>query len=383
MIKFRCKSCEKKIAVKDEYAGKRVKCPNCAEALTIPTPPPAAAGSAVGLPGGSAAMGALAGLDMPAGGGSLRRMDPEPEAEAPVGKRPGRAAKPTPGSPGSPGPAASSGARSPTAIAPPKPTEADVKTCPKCGTAVNASAKICINCGHGFAGLSAQNRARMRFASLFMGRSGIALAGGLGTALLAGFIWAAVARYTGFQFGILASLLGAGVGLCVALIARQQNQLIGVAAAFVALLGWVAGKVMILYWAYPVIAVAEITGLAAQFGADLNEGYAEVQAIENLHTERTINDTTYEAFMNDELKPDELAKVKGLADDWIKRNGEPSMESDMVASIREEIMNQPLPGQLDEALESGVLSWLDGLWVFFMLGGAWRIGSGAGIGTEE
>ena len=156
--------------------------------------------------------------------------------------------------------------KSHTAIAPPRPTEADVKTCPKCGTAVNASAKLCVNCGHGFGGLSAQNRSRMRFASLFVGRSGAALGGGLATALLAGFLWAAVVRYTGFEIGWLAWGLGLGVGFCVAFIAREQNQLVGIAAAFVALLGWFAGKIAILYWAIPIITAAEINDLAQQFG---------------------------------------------------------------------------------------------------------------------
>src|SRR5262245_36544007 len=47
-IPFRC-ACGKKLQAKDEYAGKKLKCPGCGAILTIPrasavaTPPPAAA----------------------------------------------------------------------------------------------------------------------------------------------------------------------------------------------------------------------------------------------------------------------------------------------------------------------------------------------------
>jgi hypothetical protein len=37
MIAFACPSCQKKLSVKDELAGKRAKCPGCAKVLSIPT----------------------------------------------------------------------------------------------------------------------------------------------------------------------------------------------------------------------------------------------------------------------------------------------------------------------------------------------------------
>ena len=378
MIKFRCQSCEKKIAVKDEYAGRRAKCPNCAEPMTIPTPP-AAADSAVGFAGPDAApdLGALAGLDMPAGGGSLRRMDPPPQT--PEEKPSRRGAKPAPGAAAAPGPVASTGMKSHTAINPPRPTEADIKTCPKCGTAVNASAKLCINCGHGFGGLSAQNRARMRFASLFAGRSGAALAGGLATALVAGFVWAAVVRYTGFEIGWLAWGLGLGVGFCVALIAREQNQLVGVAAAVVALLGWFAGKVAILYWAVPIIAAAEVANLANQFGGLDSPETARLLAIDKLHEAGTLDGSTYDGYYNDTLSEEETAEVEKLADDWMASNGTPDMQTEMVEGIREGINEQPM---FEAMADFEVLGWIDALWVFLMVGSAWKIGSGGGLGND-
>jgi hypothetical protein len=38
MIKFSCTQCGHSYRVSDEYAGKRVKCKNCATANTIPSP---------------------------------------------------------------------------------------------------------------------------------------------------------------------------------------------------------------------------------------------------------------------------------------------------------------------------------------------------------
>ncbi len=40
MIKFHCKHCSGKIGVKDEYAGKRVRCPKCKQPVRVPAPEP-------------------------------------------------------------------------------------------------------------------------------------------------------------------------------------------------------------------------------------------------------------------------------------------------------------------------------------------------------
>ena len=218
----------------------------------------------------------------------------------------------------------------------------------------------------------------MRFASLFVGRSGAALAGGLATALLAGFIWAAVARYTGIQFGILAWGLGLGVGFCVAFIARQQNQLVGVAAAFVALLGWFAGKVAILYWAIPIIAAAELSPTSPiSFGGLNSADTAQTLAITKLHEAGTLDDDTYNGYYEDTLSEEGDARVEKMADDWIAANGAPDMEAEMVEGIRDGINEQPM---FDAMAEYEVIGWIDGLWVFLMVGSAWkdRLGRGPG-----
>jgi phage FluMu protein Com len=59
-ITFSCNSCNKKLRVKDELAGRKVKCPGCATVLQVPATSTEEAGVAAG--GGSSA-GAAAGAE--------------------------------------------------------------------------------------------------------------------------------------------------------------------------------------------------------------------------------------------------------------------------------------------------------------------------------
>ena len=36
MISFKCSACQKKLSVKDELSGRKVKCPSCGRPATIP-----------------------------------------------------------------------------------------------------------------------------------------------------------------------------------------------------------------------------------------------------------------------------------------------------------------------------------------------------------
>jgi len=95
-VKFNCPSCGRTLNVKDEYAGKKARCPGCKEALTVPFAPeaaeaaaaqPAAAASACPSCGGTLADGAVfcvaCGYDLRTGK-QLRTVtgggDPEEEA---------------------------------------------------------------------------------------------------------------------------------------------------------------------------------------------------------------------------------------------------------------------------------------------------------------
>jgi len=56
-ITFSCNSCDKKLRVKDELAGKKVKCPGCATVLHVPAASTAAAAGPGSSAGGSSAGG--------------------------------------------------------------------------------------------------------------------------------------------------------------------------------------------------------------------------------------------------------------------------------------------------------------------------------------
>ena len=54
VIKFRCKSCEKKISVRADYAGKKAKCPGCKQPLRVPSPRPKRSSTGVPIAAGAA-----------------------------------------------------------------------------------------------------------------------------------------------------------------------------------------------------------------------------------------------------------------------------------------------------------------------------------------
>ncbi len=56
-IQFQCGACQQTLAVPDEIAGKKAKCPNCAAVLDVPTAP---AAQPLASPGAAAAQGAAA-----------------------------------------------------------------------------------------------------------------------------------------------------------------------------------------------------------------------------------------------------------------------------------------------------------------------------------
>ena len=95
-ITFRCPSCEKKISVRKDYAGKKARCPGCDVPIQIPVPEPVAD-------------------DAADGSGLFELADTVEEPNT------------TPAA------------------------EASERACPACGASVSAAAAICVQCGHNFA----------------------------------------------------------------------------------------------------------------------------------------------------------------------------------------------------------------------------------------
>ena len=94
-ITAQCGSCEKKFKANDTLAGKRVKCPQCGGAITIPAAEPAAS---------------------PGSMSSLLDEESVPATPAPKPK--------------------------------PKPAPSGPRKCPACSAELTAGAVLCVNCGH-------------------------------------------------------------------------------------------------------------------------------------------------------------------------------------------------------------------------------------------
>lgn len=124
-IKFRCKGCEKKIAVRAEYAGKKVRCPGCKEPLRVPAPRPKR--SATGAP---VAVGAAPADSSPGGASSISlEALAAMEANAPIELRE----------------LSSKATRQSHS-----PRIEGGKDCPGCDASVKPDAVLCVHCGHDF-----------------------------------------------------------------------------------------------------------------------------------------------------------------------------------------------------------------------------------------
>lgn len=124
-IKFRCKNCEKKIAVRADYAGKKARCPGCKQPLRVPSPRPKRSSTgvpvAVGASPGDSSAGAASSISLEA----LAQM--EANADAPLKELSSR------------------GFSQPDHF-----RVEDGKDCPSCNSSLKQDAVICVYCGHDF-----------------------------------------------------------------------------------------------------------------------------------------------------------------------------------------------------------------------------------------
>lgn len=118
MIKFHCKHCSGKIGVKDEFAGKRVRCPKCKEPVRVPKP----------------AVEDDFELEMVSAGNSGDDFDLEMVSEGDAGGALYALAEMEAGA----------AAELPTHQQPAG------NTCPQCGNACAPRAKVCVGCGYNF-----------------------------------------------------------------------------------------------------------------------------------------------------------------------------------------------------------------------------------------
>ena len=164
----------------------------------------------------------------------------------------------------------------------PDQTEVESGSCPSCGMAMAQEAVMCTHCGHNMktgASVSAAKAPKVKASSGFGAALGsvTSMAGGavamlvlaifgagVGGALGAG-IWAAIAHYAGFEFSLIAILVGGlcGVGAAVATQGRG-GAVAGVIAAVMALAAIAGGKYAAVSMAYD-----EIIGAAPTVNDDV------------------------------------------------------------------------------------------------------------------
>lgn len=119
MIKFHCKHCSGKIGVKDEFAGKRVRCPKCKEPVRVPKP----------------AVEDDFELEMVSAGDSGDDFDLEMVSEGDAGGALYALAEMEAGA---------------AAEIPNHQQQPAGNTCPQCGNACAPRAKVCVGCGYSF-----------------------------------------------------------------------------------------------------------------------------------------------------------------------------------------------------------------------------------------
>lgn len=218
MITFTCDACAKSYGVPDQYAGRRIKCPNCGEAARVPTAEiDQDTSMSLADPADTDATAADDGLGAPEQSAAM-------QDDASIGSAPERQPSATAGG-------AVGGA------------------CPSCGYAYNPGAKICIKCGRHLAtGINAKTIAAGKKAGTLAGKAGLAMAASGVAAIVGGVVWAVVAVKANHELGILAWGIGLLAGGGIIAFTKERSARLGVAAVAFALLGLVIGKVLSVQW---------------------------------------------------------------------------------------------------------------------------------------
>lgn len=222
MIKFRCTGCQKKIGVPEKFAGKRVKCPSCGTALTVPEPEPVLA-------------------EPPSGGLNPMELDESalddlmPKASDPVVAQPEPTAKPR--------------------VAP-----GGGQTCPSCGAICSSQAVLCIQCGTSLVNgqgkkLKTKIKSGVTVDDEATGAQGkpfwMAALAALGVALTCGIMWAVYRRFFDWEIGFMAWGVGLATGGMASVLYRRGGLMMGMTCAVLALSGIFFARGLISVWSYP------------------------------------------------------------------------------------------------------------------------------------
>lgn len=203
MIKFHCANCDKKIGVPEQYAGRAVRCPQCQQPAQVPV------------------------------------LEPEPEVELiPIQET-------TYQDPQDQQPA-NDNIWTDDLLQP---------TAPSTNNSYNNYSDDQTADGQSFDPVAPSNHRPLSepeetpFEKLKINFGvPLALAAGFGAAILCGMLWAMIVKATDWEFGWMAIILGALVGLTMRICTFNRNTIIGVLAALFAVMGILSGKFFIAKW---------------------------------------------------------------------------------------------------------------------------------------
>ena len=203
-------------------------------------------------------------------------------------------------------------------------------------------------------------------------RAPLALAAGLVVALIAGGVWALLVRFTGYEIGYVAWGIGFMVGIAMTRVTSQRSQQLAYAAAGLALVGLVAGKVFI---------VLGSAGPMAKEFAD-NDEMLKAGLAWQMYEERQLDAATLEELDRTEAAGDTLSDAV-----WASMTGQAGTRlAAMTPEERQAAATSLARGVLQQSgVVGGIkaqLSLFDLLWVFLAVGTAYRMLAPTGPVTE-
>lgn len=368
-IRFRCKGCEKKIAVRAEYAGKKVKCPGCSQPIRVPSPRPKR--SATGVPiaastsSGDSSLGfssdisleALAAMEENATA-ELRQLSPKAAAQPAAMRVPGG------------------------------------KECPGCGASVKPDAVICVHCGHSFESgkqlktkKSKERQVSVKGAAAGTGKAALGLLIAGVVALFFAGIWVGIVFVTGYELGFVAWIMGGVIGFVTALIARTQSPGVGLAAAGISFTAWGLAKAVmvgiILMLGAGLTSIIDNALVSPAIAYEMYEQGAfdaELTAFHEMHTDEDVTVT-----IDDDAYWEQWDKYDAEIADYTDGMTEQEIDS-AVAAYNEAFPDTPIEKLSDvegynaDGFDLGfamlqVFGLLDILWVFLMVSTAYKVAS--------
>ena len=235
----------------------------------------------------------------------------------------------------------------------------------------------------------------MRAGAQKTGRFGLAVVVSLGGALLGGLIWAGAAAATDYEVGIMAWAVGVLAGLGVVVTTSDRSQRLGLAAAGMAVLGLLVGKLLIVPWVLAPAIEKELLAVQDIPAEILSEMTGDPDALrgialDTLHREERMDPRVYEWLTDgdeDSEPPGDLAgkideaeaQAEAMIAKWSPREKDAAARRFLRSSAAELAEAITTEASLTERIGL-TLSFHDIIWFFLAVGTAYKIGVG---GTSE